>query len=171
MKSSLLLPLVVLAASASLVPSPSAAETVPTTRLSSEATVAAPPAKVWSILTTGKNLVTWCPLWKDAANAKISLTKVGDVLDFTDEWGNGGRSIVTYLDPGKELRIVHEPDNGSYMCEAKITLAADGKGTKLTYVEQYTDESSEADRKANAAKTEQEMAATLIQVKAQAEKP
>jgi uncharacterized protein YndB with AHSA1/START domain len=127
--------------------------------------IAAPPAKVWTHLTTGQNLVTWCPVWTSSRNAAITLTKVGDVLDFTDSYGNGGKSVVTYLEKGKELRVVHEPADGSYVCQAKILLEGAGAGSRLTYVEQYSDESGPSDRKATLAKTEAEMIATLNSLK------
>jgi uncharacterized protein YndB with AHSA1/START domain len=143
---------------------------VPTVRLSAEAQIAAPPATVWTHLTTGKSLVTWCPVWKSEANSAIQLTKVGDVLEFTDEWGNGGRSIVTFLAKDKELRVAHEPTNGSYMCQAKLVLEPKAGGTLVRYIESYTDESAPADRMATATKTAAGMAATLNSLKAQAEK-
>ncbi len=151
-------------------PSIAAQKQIPTVRLETSAVVAAPPAKVWTYLTSGRNLVTWCPVWKSETNAKVMLTKVGDVLDFTDQWGNGGRSVVTYLAPNREIRIAHEPNDGSYMCQAKILIAADGTGTRVVYLEQYTDESSDADRKASAEKMETDMSGTLAALKAAVEK-
>lgn len=138
---------------------------VPVVRLTSETDIAAPAAAVWTHLTAGKNLVTWCPVWKTPANARAGIAKVGDVLDYTDEWGNGGRSIVTYLVRNRELRVTHEPTNGSYMCQAKILLEARGAVTHVTYVEQYTDESKPADLEATAGKMEGEMSATLAALK------
>lgn len=115
-------------------------------------------------------MVTWCPVWKSPANATIHLTKVGDALDFTDQWGNGGRSIVTYLARNKELRVAHEPNDGSYMCQAKITLTASGAGTAVHYMEQYTDESAAKDFEATAQKMQATMAAMLAALKQGAEK-
>ena len=138
---------------------------VPVVRLTSEVDVKAPPSAIWAQMTMGKNLVTWCPVWKSPANARISLTKVGDVLDFTDEWGNGGRSVVTYLARNKEIRIAHEPANGSYMCQAKLSLEPRGAMTHVTYVEQYTDESKAEDLQATAGKMEAEMGASLAALK------
>ena len=143
---------------------------VPVVRLHSTIEVAASPAAVWAFLTTGKNMVTWCPVWKSQANAKINLAKVGDVLDFTDEWGNNGRSVVTHLVKEKELRVAHEPNDGSYMCQAKIVLTPSAKGTTVHYYEQYTDESKPEDLQATAKKTEGEMMQTLAAVKKGVEK-
>ena len=142
---------------------------VPVVRHTAQTEIAAPPAAVWAQLTQGKNLVTWCPIWKNAANAKVSLAKVGDVLDFTDEYGHGGRSVVTYLVRAKEIRVAHEPNDGSYLCQAKITLTPKGTSTMVQYVEQYTDESSPTDLDATAKKMEAEMATSLATLKKSAE--
>jgi len=144
--------------------------TLPVVKLHAETDVAAPPAAVWAKITTGNSLVTWCPYWKAEGNMKVNLTKVGDVLDFTDAWGNNGRSIVTFLTKDKELRVAHEPNDGSYMCQSKITLAANDKGTTVQYWEMYTDESEAKDRDATAAKMQTEMANTLAMLKKAAEK-
>ncbi len=155
----------------SLVALPARAEyrQVPVVRHVLRAEIAAPPAAVWAQLTHGKNLVTWCPVWKNAANAKVTIARVGDVLDYTDAWGNGGRSVVTFLAPNREIRIAHEPADGSYLCQAKLVLTAKGKGTAVEYVEQYTDESPPADLAATAKKTESEMSETLVALKRAAE--
>lgn len=125
-------------------------QTVPVTRITGEIDIAAPPAAVWGSITTGASFVSWCPYWEGEGNAKKTLSKVGDVLDFTDDWGNGGKSIVTYIDPDKEIRISHEPSNGSYMCQSKLMLTKTDKGTHVAYVEQYTDESEPKDAEATA---------------------
>jgi len=100
--------------------------------------VQAPPAVVWSTLTDADKVQSWCPLWKNAKMAK-ALTAVGQSLDYMDEYGNAGKSVVIYLDPGKELRLAHVPDNGSYVCQAVIQLTADGAGTQVHFSEQYSD--------------------------------
>ena len=145
-------------------------EKVTVVRLYGETEVAAPPAAVWGYLTTGKNIVTWCPQWKNMKNAAVNITKVGDVLTYTDEWGNGGRSIVTYLAKGKELRVAHEPNKGDYMCQAKLVLAPTAKGTTVRYWDQYTDESPPQDQEATAGKMEAEIASTLATLKKGVEK-
>jgi uncharacterized protein YndB with AHSA1/START domain len=127
---------------------------VTTMRISAETTIAAPAEEVWKAMTVGESLITWCPKWKSDANRKIQLQRIGDVLDFTDVWGNGGRSVVTYLDAEKELRVAHEPTDGSYVCQAKFTLSPDAKGTKVVLVDQYTDEQDAAAVEATAAKVE-----------------
>jgi len=136
-------------------------EVINAVRITVEADIPAPPAAVWKQLTVGKNLVTWCPLWSAEGNASVDLTQVGDVLDFTDSYGNGGVSVVTYIDPGKEIRVAHEPTDGSYMCESTLRIAPTEKGTHVAYVEIYTDESPATDRTATAEKSQKEMNDTL----------
>jgi len=161
-----------LALAAMLFAAPALAATteIPVVRIENSTTIAAPPAAVWTWLTTGKNLVTWCPVWKNEANKSVHLMKVGDSLDFTDQWGNGGRSVVTFIAPNKELRVAHEPTDGSYLCQSKVMLTPSGSGTNVVWVEQYTDPSAAADKAATAGKMETEMAATLGTLKASVEK-
>ena len=64
---------------------------MPVVRVHAETEVMAKPGVVWAHLTTGRNLVTWCPQWKSPKNASLLLTRVDDVLDYTDEWGHGPR--------------------------------------------------------------------------------
>jgi uncharacterized protein YndB with AHSA1/START domain len=142
---------------------------VPVVRHVLRAEIAAPPAAVWAQITQGKNLVTWCPVWKSPGNAKISLSKVGDVLEYKDEWGNGGRSVVTYYVKNQELRVAHEPTDGSYLCQARIVLKPSAAGTRVEYLEQYTDESAPADLEATAKKIGSEMNETLLALKKGAE--
>ncbi len=143
---------------------------IPTVRLEAERDVAAPPAAVWAQLTVGRNLVTWCPVWKSAANATRRLARVGDVLDYTDAWGHGGRSVVTFLEANKELRVAHEPNDGSYLCQARVMLTPAPRGTHVRYVEQYTDESPPKDLEATAAKTTAKMNAALAALEKGAER-
>jgi uncharacterized protein YndB with AHSA1/START domain len=150
---------------AASVPGALAWKQVPIVRHTVEADIAASPDAIWSAITTGKNLVTWCPEWKSLSNAKINVTRVGDVLDFTDAWGNGGRSVVTFVARNQELRVQHEPTNGSYICQAKLLIAPTKTGARVTYVEQYSDESAPADLAATAGKVDAEMTATLAALK------
>ena len=138
---------------------------VPVIRVHAETEVLASPGRVWAQITTGRNLVTWCPQWKSPKNAGVFLTRVGDVLDYTDEWGNGGRSVVTYLKKNAELRVAHEPASGAYMCQGKLILTPTDHGTNVALWDQYTDESPPADAAATAEKMEKELAETLAALK------
>jgi len=139
--------------------------TVPTVRLTATTEIAAKPTAVWDYMTSGATLVTWCPYWKSPDNKNVDLDAVGAVLEFTDDWGGGGRSIVTYLDPGKELRVAHEPNDGSYMCQSKLVLTPGESGTKVVYDEQYTDDQDAKNREATAAKMQTSMEETLATLK------
>jgi uncharacterized protein YndB with AHSA1/START domain len=130
----------------------------------------ATPSEVWTQMTTGKDLVGWCPYWKSDKNKKAMISKVGDTLDFTDDWGNGGQSVITFLDPDKEMRITHEPSNGSYVCQSRLVLEPSDGGTTVKYVEQYTDESDPEDRIATSVQMEKAMTAALAALKKMAEK-
>lgn len=161
-------PLAVLALAALLTPAHPAvagSRQIPVMRIEAAGDVAAPPAAVWAFLTTGRNFATWCPVWKSPANVKVNLAKVGDSVDFTDEWGNGGRSVVTFLVPDRELRVAHEPNDGSYVCQARLVLTPGGAGTHIVAIEQYTDESAPDAMKATAAKVQGELDAMLAAVR------
>ena len=136
---------------------------VPMMVIHGETHIAASPAVVWAYLTTGKNFATWCPAWKATRNTRINIMRVGDVLDFMDEWGNGGRSIVTYCVQNSELRIAHEPNKGDYVCQAKIVLMPASGGTTVSFWDRYTDTSAPGDLEATWAKmqgsTDQSLAA------------
>jgi uncharacterized protein YndB with AHSA1/START domain len=166
----LVLVLACASSSAGVVHAAGAPRQIPVVRLEVERDVTAPATAVWAQLTLGKNLVTWCPVWKSTANAARRLARVGDVLDYTDAWGHGGRSVVTFLDVNRELRVAHEPNDGSYLCQARVTLTPAAGGTHVRYVEQYTDESSPKDLEATAAKTTSEMNAALTALKQGAER-
>lgn len=100
----------------------------------------ASPDRVWSVITDPATAVSWCPLWKDSDGDKQSLDTVGHTIHYADEYGNTGMSVVVFADEGKELRIAHVPDNGSYLCQTTIKLAAMGDGTHVTVQEQYSDQ-------------------------------
>jgi hypothetical protein len=137
-----------------LVASAPAAEEITAVRYKIAKEIKVPPAKVWMHLTSGKSLVAWCPVWKKDANQSATLGKVGDSVDFTDEYGNG--AFIA-----KEIRVAHEPADGSYICQARIMVEPTAAGTRVTLIEQYTDESKPEDRKATAAKSQTEMESAL----------
>jgi uncharacterized protein YndB with AHSA1/START domain len=143
---------------------------IPTVRISVETDIAAPAAKVWEQFTRGKNLVVWSPVWKSSKNAAVNLTRAGDALEFTPPEAPGGRSVVTFLSPNRELRLAHDPRDGSYTCQSRITLTAQGTQTHVRFVEQYTDENMPQDRDATAAKVRAEIEEALATLKARAER-
>jgi hypothetical protein len=144
---------------------------IPMVVIHSETQIARPPAAVWSYITSGKNFATWCPNWKAAKNSKINITRVGDVLDYADSWGNGGRSVVTYAVQGRELRVAHEPLKGDYVCQAKFVLTRAAGGTHLDFWDQYSDSSATNNLEATAQKMQSEADTSLAAIKQGAESP
>jgi hypothetical protein len=130
-----------------------AQERITMVRLESRVEITAPAAIVWARLTRGADLAACFPVWKAPENAERTLAAPGDRLEFTDEWGNRGLSVVTFVASGQELRIADEPLDGSYVCQTRFVLEASGSGrTLLRWIESYSDESSPEDQAATAAK-------------------
>lgn len=130
--------------------------------------IAASADKVWHELTDADKAMSWCPLWKNAEHAE-SLTKLGASIDFLDEWENPGRSVVIYVDPGKELRLAHVPNDGSYVCQLKVVLTPDGDATNVHATEQYSDALDAPVDKDTAAQMQTEMGKYLKELKNLAE--
>lgn len=143
---------------------------VMTAKIRSEISIHAPAAPIWLYATQGRNFAAWMPDWNQPRNATINLVKVGDWLDSVDEWNNRSRSVVTYADRNRELRIANDPLNGSFMCQTKLRLDPDAGGTRVQLTEQYTDESRPADFNATAMKMQAAMDRSLAALKAGVEK-
>jgi hypothetical protein len=139
-------------------------------RLTDKVEINAAAADVWMHMMNGASLIAWCPYWRSEANAKVTIEEVGDVLEYHDEWGNTGHTVITFVKKAEELRMVHEPADGSYVCHATLMLKAVGDKTVVSYVEQYTDESKPTDAKATAAKMGNQMKVTLQTLKGTVEK-
>jgi uncharacterized protein YndB with AHSA1/START domain len=129
----------------------------------------APVAKVWASLTDADKAMSWCPLWKGATNPQ-PLTQVGNTMTFVDAWNNAGKSVVIFVDPGKELRVAHVPDNGSYVCQVKMVLTPVAGGTRIHVTEQYSDALDVPTDKDTAATTRKEIGAYVAALKAMSEK-
>ncbi|HEX5131119.1 MAG TPA: SRPBCC domain-containing protein [Candidatus Krumholzibacteria bacterium] len=150
------------------------AETVAVSRMSlmtfeTDATINAPAAKVWTSLTDADKAMSWCPLWKSAKDPQ-PLTKVGNTITFVDDWQNVGKSVVIFVDPNKELRLAHVPDDGSYVCQLRVVLTPAEGGTRVHVTEQYSDALDAPTDKDTAAKTQAEIAGYVAALKAAAEK-
>jgi uncharacterized protein YndB with AHSA1/START domain len=143
---------------------------IQTARLHAQVHVDATRAVVWSYATRGKNFENWMTMWNRPRNAGINLVRVGDWLQFVDEWNNRGRSVVTYLSRNKEIRLANDPDDGSFMCQIKMTLDSEGGGTIVHLDEQYTDESASTDFKATAQKVQAAMDRALRSLKGEVER-
>jgi hypothetical protein len=142
---------------------------VTTVRIHSRIRIDAGAAPIWRYATMGSHFASWIPEWKQPRNARINLMRVGDWLDSVDEWNNKGRSVVTYLSRDRELRLANDPLDGSFMCQTKLLLEADGAGTTVQFIEQYTDEGNATDARATAAKVQASMDRSLQSLKAAVE--
>ncbi|MGH2571540.1 MAG: hypothetical protein ACRDGR_09955 [bacterium] len=139
-----------------------AQERITLVRLESRVEIPAPSAKIWARLVRGADLAACWPVWSVPENAERTLAAAGDRLQFTDEWGNQGISVVTFVAPGEQLRIANDPTDGSYLCRTSFVLEPAGSGrTVLRWIESYSDESSAADQAATAAKVQAGMEKTL----------
>lgn len=132
--------------------------------------IKAPPAQVWAALTDADKVQSWCPYWKTAKLTQ-PLSSVGQSVTYTDSWGNGGKSVVIYVDKGKELRVAHVPNDGSYVCQAKFQLEPKGATTVVAVTEQYSDKLEVPVDKDTAAQTKAEIAKYMAALKTLAEKP
>jgi uncharacterized protein YndB with AHSA1/START domain len=122
--------------------------------------IAAPAADVWKAMTDADKAVSWCPLWKNAESAE-PLTRLGASIDFLDQWENPGRSVVVFVDPERELRLAHVPDDGSYVCQVKLQLTPAGEATDVHVTEQYSDALDAPVEKDTAAMMKREIAGYL----------
>jgi carbon monoxide dehydrogenase subunit G len=101
-----------------------------------EIIINATPQAVWAVLTDVQKVGS--ALNFEYKGVAKKLEKVGDNVQLK-VWGDPGTYILIYAKPGSELRCVWEPDNATYICQERWTLAPSGKGTKVTYEERYTE--------------------------------
>lgn len=99
-------------------------------------TIKAAPAVVWAQLTDAQNLSK--VLDYEYTGPAFKFSRLGDNVRMTS-MGDTGTLILTYIKPGSELRYTWEPDNGSYICQQRWTVAPDGKMVKATLIERYTE--------------------------------
>jgi hypothetical protein len=132
-------------------------------RFAGDVVVNAPPDKVWTALVEGGALAK---LLGFEAKAPAQLAKVGDSAGVV--LVDPGTLVVSLAKPGAELRLYFEPDNGTYICQDRIVLTADGKGTKVSYEARYTESGAQKpeDLKAQAKKIDDGLAALKAAVEA-----
>jgi uncharacterized protein YndB with AHSA1/START domain len=101
-----------------------------------EITISAGPQAVWAVLTDWQKVSNILGLeYKGAAK---KMMKVGDNAA-AKYGGDTGSWILVYAKPSSELRYAWEPDNGSYLCQARWLLTPAGNGTKVSYEDRYTE--------------------------------
>ena len=101
-----------------------------------EVMINAAPQAVWGVLTDAQKLANVTGFEYNGPVKK--LEKMGDNVPMKG-FGDTGSLIVVYAKSGAELRYAWEPDNASYLCQGRWTLTAAGKGSKVTYVDRYTE--------------------------------
>ena len=120
--------------------------------------VKAPPASVWTVLTSWEGFGALTGFQPTGSEKKFS--KVGDSVA-ARVWDDRGTLVVTGLVPQKEIRVTWEPENASYLCAKRIVVKPSAGGTTLEYWDRYTDDQPNADETARkvASATAQHVAA------------
>lgn len=126
--------------------------------------VKASPAQAWAAIVEPGKAKSWYPGWKNATETQ-SLATVGAAIGFVDEWNNAGKSVVLFVDKGKELRVAHMPNDGSYVCQVKFKVEPKGTGALVTIVDQYSDDLNVPLDKDTAAKVKEGMTKYLTALK------
>jgi uncharacterized protein YndB with AHSA1/START domain len=107
--------------------------------------VKAKPEAMWAALTTGDGVCTIvgaCSI--EAADRKRPMAKVGDSVR-AKAGNDGGNLVVSHVKPNKELRVAWEQDAGGYLCVFKFVLTPTPQGTRVEFVDRYTDDSPKVD--------------------------
>ncbi|MDZ7343163.1 MAG: SRPBCC family protein [candidate division KSB1 bacterium] len=101
-----------------------------------EVMINAAPQAVWGVLTDAQKLAH--VIGFEYTGSVKKLEKIGDNVPMKG-FGDTGTLVIVYAQPAAELRFAWEPDNASYLCQGRWTLAAAGKGSKVTYIDRYTE--------------------------------
>lgn len=93
------------------------------------------PREVWEVLSTVRSFSMWYPHWRPEKDLMRELAAPGDTITFYLDDMPAGRSVVTWLDPLKELRIVHEATGGAELGRVRMKLEPARRGVGLLYEE------------------------------------
>jgi hypothetical protein len=93
------------------------------------------PGAVWEVLSTVRSTSMWYPHWKPERDAMRELTAPGDTIAFYVGDVPAGKSVVTWIERLKELRIVHEGAGGSELGRVRMKLEPAHGGVGLLYEE------------------------------------
>jgi hypothetical protein len=100
--------------------------------------IAKDPKAIWAVLTDGIKQAQ--ALGFEQRGGSKKLEKIGDSSQvFIKAFNDAGTFTVTYVKPMTELRLMFEPENGTYVCSDRWLLEPAGKGTKLTHRQLYTE--------------------------------
>lgn len=99
-------------------------------------TINAPIEKIWSLLTdVKKHSAIMDSEYKGGAK---TFSKVGENARLK-EMGDEGILFLSFINKPSELRFNWEVDGGSYLCQERWMLVSESKGTKVTFIERYTE--------------------------------
>lgn len=99
-------------------------------------TINAPAEKIWSLLTDVKKHSTIMD--SEYKGGAKTFSKVGENARLK-EMGDDGTLFLSFISKPSELRFNWEVDGGSYLCQERWLLVSEGKGTKVTFTERYTE--------------------------------
>jgi hypothetical protein len=103
--------------------------------LSCSVVVYTTPEALWEVITTVRTFSLWYPHWRREADMLRVLNAVGDTVAFHRDDAPVGRSVVTWLDRPREIRIVHELADGRVAGHLRMTLKAIAGGVGFIYEE------------------------------------
>lgn len=99
-------------------------------------TINASAEKIWSLLTdVKKHSEVMKSEYKGGAK---TFSKIGESVRLK-EMGDEGTLFLSFINKPSELRFNWEVDGGSYLCQERWMLMAEGKSTKVTFIERYTE--------------------------------
>jgi hypothetical protein len=90
---------------------------------------------LWEVLSTVRSFSMWYPHWKPERDMMRELTAPGDTIAYYLGDGYAGRSVVTWLEPLKELRVVHEGTSGEELGRVRMRIEPAQRGVGLFYEE------------------------------------
>ncbi len=103
--------------------------------LSCSVVVYTTPEALWEVISTVRTFSLWYPHWRREADMLRVLGAVGDTVAFHGDGAPVGRSVVTWLDRPREIRIVHELAGGRVAGHLRMTLKAIAGGVGFVYEE------------------------------------
>lgn len=95
-------------------------------------------AFIWSILVSTEGLEAMTGFDIDEPDHGKSLSKVGDWVA-ASSGPSRGRVVATFVEHGRELRLVFEPDSAAGVMHKRFLIATAGNGCVLQYWSQFSD--------------------------------
>ncbi|HMU44598.1 MAG TPA: SRPBCC domain-containing protein [Ignavibacteriaceae bacterium] len=96
----------------------------------------APADKIWNLLTDVKKHSAI--MGSEYLGGAKTFSKVGENARLK-EMGDEGTLFLSFIKHNSEIRYSWEVDGGSYLCQERWLLTTENKGTKVTFIERYTE--------------------------------